>query len=147
VRLGTKVDPVFEEDRGGEGEAAVPFSIIPRVSGGRLPQTTHTRIHPGLVSPFPSSRQALPQMKDKFFASGNRRGLRRNPFVHAVFMHLYETTKGLHVKADAARVVAMLDELFDQIEEYHLVVCRDEKQLAAVFFQDKTRGWGCKSAE
>lgn len=54
-------------------------------------------------------------MKDKFFASGNRRGLRRNPFVHAVFMHLYGTTKGLHVKADAARVVAMLDELFDQI--------------------------------
>ena len=54
-------------------------------------------------------------MKDKFFALGNRRGLRRHQFVHAVFMHLYETIKGLHVKADAARVVAMLDELFDQI--------------------------------
>lgn len=54
-------------------------------------------------------------MKDKFFAMGNSRGLKRHPFVHAVFMHLYQTTKGLHVKADAARVVAMLDELFDQI--------------------------------
>lgn len=56
-------------------------------------------------------------MKDKFFAMGNSRGLKRHPFVHAVFMHLYQTTKGLHVKADAARVVAMLDELFDQIGE------------------------------
>lgn len=56
-------------------------------------------------------------MKDKFFAEGNSRGLARNPFVHAVFMHLYQTTKGLHAKADAARVVAMLDELFDQIGE------------------------------
>lgn len=54
-------------------------------------------------------------MKNKFFAEGHSRGLRRHPFVHAVFMHLYQTTKGLHVKADAARVVAMLDELFDQI--------------------------------
>ena len=54
-------------------------------------------------------------MKEKFFAMGNSRGLKRHPFVHAVFMHLYQTTKGLHVKADAARVVAMLDELFDQI--------------------------------
>ncbi|CAM9548853.1 unnamed protein product, partial [Scytosiphon promiscuus] len=61
-------------------------------------------------------QQALPQMKDKFFAEGNTRGLKRHPFVHAVFMHLYQTTKGLHVKADAARVVAMLDELFDQID-------------------------------
>ncbi|CAM9394230.1 unnamed protein product, partial [Ectocarpus sp. 13 AM-2016] len=61
-------------------------------------------------------QQALPQMKNKFFAEGHSRGLRRHPFVHAVFMHLYQTTKGLHVKADAARVVAMLDELFDQID-------------------------------
>ncbi|CAB1099995.1 unnamed protein product [Ectocarpus sp. CCAP 1310/34] len=60
--------------------------------------------------------KALPQMKNKFFAEGHSRGLRRHPFVHAVFMHLYQTTKGLHVKADAARVVAMLDELFDQID-------------------------------
>lgn len=57
-------------------------------------------------------------MKDKFFADGNDRGLARIPFVHAVFMHLFQTTKGLHVKADAARVVAMLDELFDQIGVY-----------------------------
>lgn len=57
-------------------------------------------------------------MKDKFLAEGNTRGLARNPFVHAVFMHLYQTTKGLRVKADAARVVAMLDELFDQIGEH-----------------------------
>lgn len=55
-------------------------------------------------------------MKDKFFAEGTR-GLGRNRFVHAVFMHLYQRTKGLHAKADAARVVAMLDELFDQIGE------------------------------
>lgn len=54
-------------------------------------------------------------MKDKFFARGHNRGLKRHPFVHAVFMHLYQTIKGLHVRADAARVVAMLDELFDQI--------------------------------
>lgn len=56
-------------------------------------------------------------MKDKFMAKG-RRGLGRTSFVHAVFMHLYQTTKGLHAKADAARVVAMLDELFDQIGEF-----------------------------
>lgn len=63
-------------------------------------------------------------MKNKFFAEGHSRGLRRHPFVHAVFMHLYQTTKGLHVKADAARVVAMLDELFDQIgSSYVLRVC------------------------
>lgn len=54
-------------------------------------------------------------MKDKFLADGKGQGLARNAFVHAVFMHLYQTTKGLHEKADAARVVAMLDELFDQI--------------------------------
>lgn len=53
-------------------------------------------------------------MKNKFFAEG-KRGLARTPFVHTLFMHLYRTTKGLHEKADAARVVAMLDELFDQI--------------------------------
>lgn len=55
-------------------------------------------------------------MKDKFLAddSGGN-GLARKPFVHAVFMHLYQTNRGLHVKNDAARVVAMLDELFDQI--------------------------------
>lgn len=61
-------------------------------------------------------------MKDKFLAEG-RCGLARTPFVHTVFMHLYQTTKGLHARADAARVVAMLDELFDQIGEalYHRV--------------------------
>lgn len=58
-------------------------------------------------------------MKNKFFEEG-KRGLQRTRFVHAVFMHLYQSTKGLHVKADAARVVAMLDELFDQIGEVSL---------------------------
>lgn len=68
-------------------------------------------------------------MKDKFFAEGNSRGLARNPFVHAVFMHLYQTTKGLHAKADAARVVAMLDELFDQIGESGYLVPIEPRKL------------------
>ena len=54
-------------------------------------------------------------MKDEFFAKGAGRGLDRKSFVREVFMHLYQTTEGLHAKDDAARVVAMLDELFDQI--------------------------------
>lgn len=55
-------------------------------------------------------------MKDKFLADDNGgNGLARKPFVHTLFMHLYQTNRGLHAKNDAARVVAMLDELFDQI--------------------------------
>lgn len=72
-------------------------------------------------------------MKDKFFANGNNQGLARNPFVHAVFMHLYQTTKGLHAKADAARVVAMLDELFDQIGENEFIHTRYRYESSTLF--------------
>lgn len=103
-------------DRNKEKNEQKEKKHIRAISGGEdVKPTTTARRAPTTNQPNPPKVQALPQMKDKFFAMGNSRGLKRHPFVHAVFMHLYETTKGLHIKADAARVVAMLDELFDQI--------------------------------
>eukprot|EP00752_Nemacystus_decipiens_P017245 g15449.t1 len=96
--------------------AAGPWTVTSIYDELRCRDTTALKhLMSGYVA-SPAVSSALPQMKEKFFAMGNSRGLKRHPFVHAVFMHLYQTTKGLHVKADAARVVAMLDELFDQID-------------------------------
>lgn len=68
-------------------------------------------------------------MKDKFLGDDNGdSGLARKPFVHTLFMHLYQTNHGLHAKNDAARVVAMLDELFDQIGISYVSLM--EKRLA-----------------
>ncbi|CAM9801082.1 unnamed protein product, partial [Discosporangium mesarthrocarpum] len=52
----------------------------------------------------------------KSFLSDGKSGLQRTDFVRALFLHLYENIKGLDAPDDAARVVAMLDELFDQID-------------------------------